>query len=515
MDFLLTETSNHPWQCCAHDLLPGQERVLPSGGNGVSLSLEQVAPLLRGIEIQVLEAQRIYHRSDLRQLTIQYPCHLRVPVRGGMGITASNRIDAIAACQTLFSRKVNGAFPEYLLLEADYSLEQHLSLAMLFDLQSNKPTIWGRRAQTVGTSSLPEDGVDIEKIYLKGDFEAEDGLILASRLGLGNQEGQGLADLLEKLYILMTWAELTSCCLDSLALGSTGEITVLAGEVTFSSNSPLKHHAQAAMQTGAVIHPALLSYAQLAQGAESKNLAPRNAEIPNIVLTTHSAPARPPQNRPSPSPENRFAPPRLVRLGEGNIAVISNGFRRTMNTLEQFQLQGSSVAAFVNLQGGRGIAAQASAPEIHYDSSLPRIAWTDRTLFCDTAPTEAGLESARDDRPIHRDKESELDAFSLKRQLNQALQALERLREVKVILINWRSSQLPCRILADALVEYQGQLTQQARRSAQPMALVVRLAGTGAVGGYQHLMGEEIETEVTLEKAIARSIGLARMGRGS
>jgi succinyl-CoA synthetase beta subunit len=107
-----------------------------------------------------------------------------------------------------------------------------------------------------------------------------------------------------------------------------------------------------------------------------------------------------------------------------------------------------------------------------------------------------------------------LDAFTVKRQLAQALEALARVRGVKVILINWRSSSLPCRILAEALIEYQSKIALQARRPAQPLPLVVRMAGEGAEMGYQRLLDQEaIALEVTVEAAISRSMGLARMGK--
>lgn len=505
MDFLLTDTSNNPWQFHSSDLSPGQDRVLPSCAHAVELSLEQVAPLLEGGEIPVLAAQRIYHRSDLRALTIQYPCYIRVPLRGGMGITVANRIDAIAACQTLFSRKVEGTFPDYLLVEVDYSLERQLSLAMVLDAQSHSLTIWGSHVQNLGENSLRDDVVGIEKMSLPGSFEAEDGLLLASRLGLGEVEAKGLVCLLEKLYLMMTWAGLQSCCLDSLALGKAGEVMLLSGQFVFGIDSPLKRQAQAAIQTGTVIHPAILSHGKLTRGARTERSLLKETVVPD-----EAGKAQPKGG--TPASHTRLVPPRVVRLGEGNIAVISNGFRRTLNTLEHFQLKGGSVAAFVNLNGGDGIEAQASAPEIQYDSSLPRMAWTDGALFSsDAASADEGFHRAKIGGDA-RNASPELDAFSLKRQLCQALQRLDRLREVKVIFINWHSAQLPCRIVADALVEYQEQWAKQARRSHQPLSLVVRLAGEGAAGGYQRLMGEEIEAEADLDGAIARSMGLARMG---
>ncbi len=505
MDFWVTKTSNNPdpGQFNAGDLSPEQERVLPIVSDEIVLSLEQATPLLQGVEIPVLAAQRIYHRSDLRELAIQYPCHLRAPIQGGMGITVANRIDAIAACQTLFSRKVNGMFPEYLLVEVDYSLERQLSLAIWFDEQSEGVTLWGSNHCNLGTSLRQDDDLGIQKICLPGNLQLQDGLLLASKLGLEKVEAQGLAHLLEKLYQLMTWTGVKRCCLDSLALGKQGEVMALSGEFIFYGDSPLKRQALAAMQSGTMIHSAILSHGLLAEGARARRLAPQ-ANIASQQSVESQA------NGLKPS-QNLFAPPPVVRLGEGNIAVLSNDFKRTMDTLERFQLQGGSVAAFVNLQAGGGIETQAAVPEVQDAGRLPRMAWTDGALVETIAQETQMGQTARLDA---RDTSSELDAFSLKRQLCQALHALDRLREIRVILVNWRSSQLPCRILADALVEYQGQLAHQARRSAQPLSLVVRLAGEGAAAGYQRLMGEEIETAEDLDGAIARSMGLARMGRG-
>ncbi len=505
MDFLLTNTSNNPWQFHDDDLSLEPAQGWPVIDHGIVLSLEQVVPLLQSIEIPVLSVQRIYHRSDLRSLSMQYPCHLRAPNGKGIGITVANRIDAIAACQTLFSRKVNGAFPQYLLVEMDYSLERQVSLALEIDQASDSITLLGSPRPSIEQQSPPDDdAVEIERICLPGNFETEDGLLLANKLKLGEAEGQGLARLLEKLYLMMTWAGLTRCCLDSLALGQEGEVMALSGQFLFSEASPLRRQAQAALQTETVLHPAILSHGPLAGRIRTSSLVQRESAVSQDAAT-------PPRNDRAMTQRNVFAPPRVVRLGEGKIAVISNGFRRTMNTLEQFQRQGESIAAFVNLQGNGGIEFQASTLDIQNDSNSSKVAGSGRALFSETAPADkeclpTSIESnAEFTMP-------ELDVFSLKRQLCQALQALDRLKAIKVILINWHSNQLPCRLLADVLVEYQGQLAQQARRSAQPVSLVVRLAGKGATGGYQRLRGEEIEAEEDLDGAIARCLGLARMG---
>lgn len=516
MGFLLADTPNNLASSHPQELSQRAENCLPLGDPEIVLSLEQVAPLLRGGEIPVLATQRIRHRSDLRELTMQYPCHIRAPVPGGMGMTVANRIDAIAACQTLFSRKVNGAFPEYLRVEVDYSQERQLSLAIAVDHPSQEVRLDGANVSPWGEGSALEGILDGKSVVLSGNFEQEDGYCLASQLGFAGEQRNAIALLLEKLYNLMIWVGLTHCCLDSLALGPAGEVMLLSGQFTFGVDSPLKRQAQAALGTGTAMHPALLAHGPFGKVEWRANESAGGQPIDQTaqVGQRDSQPGQGQSNaQAQPSPDDRFAPPRIVRLGEGSIAVISNGFRRTMDTLERFQLQGCSVAAFVNLQDDRGEeeVQPASAPEIHYDSSLPRMAWTDGSLF-DAAQArveakEAAVGNISGEMPLG------LDAFSLKRQLCQALQALARLRNVKVILINWRSAQLPCRILADALVEYQAQWAQQARRpSAQPVSLVVRLAGTGAAAGYQRLVGEEVETEANLEGAIARSMGLARMG---
>jgi succinyl-CoA synthetase beta subunit len=207
----------------------------------------------------------------------------------------------------------------------------------------------------------------------------------------------------------------------------------------------------------------------------------------------------------------QFSSPRVVRLGEGNIAVISNGLARTLATLGQLQQRGSSVAAFVNLQEAIGADVPARA-DADLKADFQPVGKAD---FQPTSPeigtalkTQLPLASLIAAEPLP------LDAFTLKRQLLQALQELARLRGVKVILINWRSASLPCRILADALIEYQSKLALQARRPAQPLPLVVRMAGEGAEIGYQRLLDREaIALEATVEAAISRSMGLARMGR--
>lgn len=524
MDFLLTELSNNSWQPPSRAY-----RCLKDAGSldaldGIELSLDQAAPLMVGVEIPVLASRRIRHRSDLRDLAIQYPCQIRIPGAAGIGMAVSNRIDAIAACQTLFSRKVNGSFPDSLWVEADYSQAQQLSLAMVADEQSSEVILQGAtEAQSLSLASLPERECVMKQVTLQDGFSPEGGGILAHQLGATEAGVAAILHLLEKLDILMLWAGLTACHLDAVALNDEGEIMPLRGRLTFAVDSPWRRQAQAAVQSGSVIHPAIVAHGEQRavtltdeQEALAFGTAPSPTEEKQKTRQEFRQGGQIPKTMDKAKALSKawpklFADPRIVRLGEGNIALISNGFHRTMATLDQCQQQGGSVSAFVNLQDS---SSQESEPREPWRSrALSPVTWTDGAFVSAMAPTST--QTAMSARSSEGDDLiPNLDVFTMKRQLSQALRALARLREVKVILINWRSAQLPCRVLADALMEYQNHVAQQARRLAQPVSFVVCLAGADVESGYQRLAGEEIEVEQNLDVAIARSMGLARMARG-
>jgi len=516
MDALLIDTSDNPQQIPTRDLSTQTERNASSasktlGNAETELSLEQAVSLFQSVEIPVLVAQRVHHRSDFRKLILQYPCHLRGPGEDGLGIAVTNRIDAIAACQTLMSRKVNGIFPEYLLIEGDYSSERQLSLSMDLDERSGEVTLCASDVQRPG-GSLPLEANGIAQTVQPVGFSPEDGLAFANRLGLDGQERDGLARLLEKLYILMTWAGLTHCRLESLVIGQIGEAIALRGQLRFGQSSPLRHQAEAARQAGIALHPTRLTHGSLTATESPKGNEGKTHCEPSFGEATGQTQRAEAVCCPEDGSEQLnsgfFLPPRVVRLGEGNIAVVSNGFSRTMATVEQFQQRGGSVAAFVSLLDGGGTELQTPKPE-----HLSGDAGQDEALLLGSQQGE--IESSPKQVSNFAQEETQgLDAFSQKRQLCQALQALARLPRIKVILINWRCTRFPCRILADALVEYQRQLSRQGRRSASSLSLVVRLVGEGAEAGSQRLRGEEIEVEESLEGAIACSLGLARMGRG-
>ncbi len=527
MDFLLAELSNHSLPCPSQASRALQASSSLDAPEEIELSLDQAAPLLVGVEIPVLASRRIRHRSDLRDLAIQYPCQIRIPGAEGIGMTVSNRIDAIAACQMLLSRKVNGAFPDYLLVEVDYSQEQQCSLAMVSDEQLTGGLILQGAAEARSVSMQPRAEAEVKQVKLQDGFSIEGGESMARQCGQTEAGVASIARLFEKLDILMIWAGLTACHLDAVALGADDEIMPLRGRLTFAVDSPWRRQAQAAVQSGSVIHPAIVAHgdrrtvtlteeqealasgtglSQAEEGGERKQVRGEVRPVGQVSKTVDKAKAL------SKAWPQLFAAPRVVRLGEGNIALISNGFRRTMATLDQCRQQGGSVAAFVNLQDASSQERQAGELGLSGDSALPRVTWSDGAFLNATA--QASKPTWRSEGDGGNDVMPDLDVFTVRRQLSQALRALARLREVKVILINWRSSQLPCRVLADALMEYQKQVSQQARRLAQPISFVVCLAGTDVDSGYQRLVGEEIEVEQNLEVAIARSMGLARMARG-
>jgi hypothetical protein len=88
---------------------------------------------------------------------------------------------------------------------------------------------------------------------------------LGLALGLEASMVEAIARFAQKLDILITWTGLAACQLNGW-IGpcsvdpDRSEVTVLAGWLRFAADSPLRRQAKAALQSMAVIHPAIVAH---------------------------------------------------------------------------------------------------------------------------------------------------------------------------------------------------------------------------------------------------------------
>ncbi len=201
----------------------------------------------------------------------------------------------------------------------------------------------------------------------------------------------------------------------------------------------------------------------LALGSEGQIIA-----IDGKVRFTAAALAQQPQLKKLFSPKPEVEAP-IVQL-EGNIGVLSNGIGLAMATVESIKQAGGKAAAFVSLK---------------------------------ETTSKVARQSLSLSRKQHRQQEN----------VGRALEGLSRLRDVKLILINWTALANSCQDIAETIAEYFYTASQHIhlRGMRQPVPIVVYLSGPEAEAGRQLLQDMGIFAVDSLEEAIAQGIGLAKM----
>ncbi len=201
----------------------------------------------------------------------------------------------------------------------------------------------------------------------------------------------------------------------------------------------------------------------LAFGHDGKAIA-----LGGQIRFTESALEQQPQLTKLFSPKPEVAPP-VVQL-EGNIGILSNGMGRAMTTVDSLKQAGGEAAAFVCVKEQQGAVAR----QVH----------------------KAVQQSRR-----------------TQERMGQALENLARLKDVKLILVNWSGLAGSCREVAETIVKYFHMTSQHRhlRGTKLPVPLVVRLTGPEAEQGRSLLQEVGIVAVDSLEEAIAEGIGLAKI----
>lgn len=270
-----------------------QRQSQASSSRRLDLVEYQAKALLASVAIPVLPSQLVHGVEDLRSLT--YPVLLKSQVhwdnRQGEGgvIQVRDRLDAIAACQTLLHRSIQGEYPEALLAEPIYSAEHEIQVSLMRAAPGDSPRLLLRGS----VNQLSSESVLLE-VAEDGDSLA-DGITLGQRLGLRGPALKAFGDIIKKVHNLFSWANLKFLALSPVAIRADGHAVALDAQMRFAV-------------------PSLTWQSQL-----DELLLPR-----------------------------RSAPP-LVHL-DGNIGILGSSVGRTLATVEQLKQAGGSTAAFVAFQ---------------------------------------------------------------------------------------------------------------------------------------------------------------------
>lgn len=204
----------------------------------------QAKQLFTTIGIPVLSSQSISQPSELKNLHIPYPVVLKSQVKaGGRGKVGGikfveNTIDAIAAAQNIFSLAIEGEYPEVVLAEARYDVENEFFLAIMFDNQLTKPVLLGSS----------HGGIDVETVLEKmqicvidDDFSPFYARRLAVKMGLEGNLIDSVSPIIQKMYALFWEYDLDIIEINPLGINSDGEVMALDGKIRVNDYGLARH----------------------------------------------------------------------------------------------------------------------------------------------------------------------------------------------------------------------------------------------------------------------------------
>jgi len=204
----------------------------------------QAKQLFQQVGIPVLPSQSILDPSELKDLQIPYPIVLKSQVRassrtkvGGVKFV-ENTIDAIAAAQAIFHLPIEDEYPEVVLAEARYDVQNELFLAIMFDYQLKKPVLLGSSA----------GGIDIEKLLanlqtcvIDSDFSPFYARHLVKQMGFPGKILLSISEIIEKMYKLFVTKDLEVIEINPLGINANGEIMALDGKIRVNDEALARH----------------------------------------------------------------------------------------------------------------------------------------------------------------------------------------------------------------------------------------------------------------------------------
>lgn len=271
----------------------------------------QAKELFRQMDIPVLPSQRITQPRDLKQLTIPYPVVLKSQVyTGGRGKAGGikfveNTIDAMAAAQSIFHLPIMGRYPDVLLAEAKYAVQQEFYLAVVIDSSSRCPLLLGSQ---YGGEAVESHLDQIQQVTVDRAFSPFYARRLALKMGLQGNLIQAVSSIVEKMFALFMQQDLDLVEINPLGVSSTGELMALDGKVAVNDEALTRH-------------PKLMEL------------------VPNFYKNGQASIAP-------------FNPDKLKLIEmNGNIGVLCNGAGLTMATLDLIHRVKGKTAGFVDLGG--------------------------------------------------------------------------------------------------------------------------------------------------------------------
>lgn len=204
----------------------------------------QAKQLFQQVGIPVLPSQSILDPSELKDLHIPYPVVLKSQVRasgrakvGGVKFV-ENTIDAIAAAQSIFHLAIENEYPEVILAESRYDVQDELFLAIMFDYQLKKPVLLASSAGGIHIENLLEN---LQTCVIEHEFSPFYGRYLAKKIGFSGKTILAISSIFEKMYDLFVNEDLEVIEINPLGINSKGDVMALDGKIRVNDEALARH----------------------------------------------------------------------------------------------------------------------------------------------------------------------------------------------------------------------------------------------------------------------------------
>ncbi|MBE9221070.1 acetate--CoA ligase family protein [Cyanobacterium stanieri LEGE 03274] len=240
----------------------------------------QAKKLFNQVGIPVLPSQPLSSASELKNLQIPYPVVLKSQVMasgraklGGVKFV-NNTIDAIAACQSIFSLAIEKEYPKVILAESRYNAQKEIFLAIMLDYKLKKPVIFGSG----------QGGINIEELLnnlvycpIKDEYSPFYGRRLAKKMGLQGKTINAVTNIINKMYRLFIDQDLDMIEINPLGINHDGAVMALDGKIRVNDYGLLRHP-----ELSELIKPI-----QDSSPHQSINYSPNNSLFSQFNINTH------------------------------------------------------------------------------------------------------------------------------------------------------------------------------------------------------------------------------------
>lgn len=204
----------------------------------------QAKKLFKQVGIPVLPSQPLSSASELKSLQIPYPVVLKSQVMasgraklGGVKFV-NNTIDAIAACQAIFSLAIDKEYPKVILAESRYNAQKEVFLAIMLDYKLKKPVIFGSA----------QGGINIEELLshlvycpVEDEYSPFYGRRLAKKMGLKGKTINAVSGIIDKMYRLFIEQDLDMIEINPLGINQDGAVMALDGKIRVNDYGLPRH----------------------------------------------------------------------------------------------------------------------------------------------------------------------------------------------------------------------------------------------------------------------------------